>query len=188
MKHSWRKIKFSRNRSNNPLLPMEAKNSLTIYILSFECKEEMFFKTTTSLQIFGYCKQLTFNGMTFLIGTISINHMMRIHMPLTIVTHSWPKNALTILDEFLWENCHPLVEFYDEIAHLMKLFTLWLSSMREFLTLWLSSMRELLTLWLSLGMGTGDRSTCDTGLSIAVNRSETGPHSMRFGFLCTLEA
>ena len=39
-----------------------------------------------------------------------------------------------------------------------------------------------------LGMGTGDRSTCDTGLSIAVNRSETGPLSMRFGFLCTLEA
>ena len=39
-----------------------------------------------------------------------------------------------------------------------------------------------------IGMGTGDRSTCDTGLSIAVNRSETVPQSMRFGFLCTLEA
>ena len=36
----------------------------------------------------------------------------------------------------------------------------------------------------SLGMGTGDRFICDTGLSIAVNQSETGPPSLRFGFLC----
>ena len=35
-----------------------------------------------------------------------------------------------------------------------------------------------------LGMGTGDRFICDTGLSIAVNQSETGPPSTRFGFLC----
>ena len=38
------------------------------------------------------------------------------------------------------------------------------------------------TLW--LWMGTGDRFICDTGLSIAVNQSETGHPSTRFGFLC----
>ena len=38
--------------------------------------------------------------------------------------------------------------------------------------------------WHRLGMGTGDRFICDTGLSIAVNQSKTGPPSTRFGFLC----
>ena len=33
-------------------------------------------------------------------------------------------------------------------------------------------------------MGTGDRFICETGLSIAVNQSKTGPPSTRFGFLC----
>ena len=33
-------------------------------------------------------------------------------------------------------------------------------------------------------MGTEDRFICDTGLSIAVNQSKTGPLSTRFGFLC----
>ena len=35
-----------------------------------------------------------------------------------------------------------------------------------------------------LAMGTGDPFICDTGLSIAVNQSETRPPSTRFGFLC----
>ena len=33
-------------------------------------------------------------------------------------------------------------------------------------------------------MGTGHQFICDTGLSIAVNQSKTGPPSTRFGFLC----
>ena len=37
---------------------------------------------------------------------------------------------------------------------------------------------------LPVGMGTGDRFICDTGLSIEVNQSKTGPPSTRFGFLC----
>ena len=36
----------------------------------------------------------------------------------------------------------------------------------------------------TIGMGTADRFICDTGLSIAVNQSKTGPPSTRFGFLC----
>ena len=35
-----------------------------------------------------------------------------------------------------------------------------------------------------LGMGTRYRFICETGLSIAVNQSKTGPPSTRFGFLC----
>ena len=44
-----------------------------------------------------------------------------------------------------------------------------------------------LVLWrkvVSVGMGTADRFICDTGLSIAVNQSNTRPPSTRFGFLC----
>ena len=37
---------------------------------------------------------------------------------------------------------------------------------------------------LCLGIGTGDRFICDTGLSIAVNQSKTRPPSTRFCFLC----
>ena len=37
---------------------------------------------------------------------------------------------------------------------------------------------------MGVGMGTGDRFICETGLSIAVNQSKTGPPSKRFGFLC----
>ena len=33
-------------------------------------------------------------------------------------------------------------------------------------------------------MGTGNRKLVQTGLSIAVNQSKTGPPSKRFGFLC----
>ena len=33
-------------------------------------------------------------------------------------------------------------------------------------------------------MGSGDRFICETGQSIAVNQSKTGPPSTRFGFLC----
>ena len=33
-------------------------------------------------------------------------------------------------------------------------------------------------------MGTVDRFICETGLSIALNQSKTGPPSTRFGFLC----
>ena len=35
-----------------------------------------------------------------------------------------------------------------------------------------------------VGMGTRDRFICETGLSITVNQSKTGPPSTRFGFLC----
>ena len=47
-----------------------------------------------------------------------------------------------------------------------------------------ATMRRSRLLSYSLGMGTGDRFICDTGLSIAVNQSKTGPPSTRFGFLC----
>ena len=36
----------------------------------------------------------------------------------------------------------------------------------------------------AVGMGTGNRFMCDTGLSIAVNQSKTGPPSTQLGFLC----
>ena len=35
-----------------------------------------------------------------------------------------------------------------------------------------------------VGMGTGNRKPVQTGLSIAVNQSKTGPPSKRVGFLC----